>query len=71
LDPPGEERGCAVGGGDAVKRNGFRPAGGSVDYREEIGETCGLREWSHEIHVDVFETAAWYGDGFRSQVDVF
>jgi hypothetical protein len=70
LDPSGEERGCAVGGGDVAERYGFRPAGGPVDYRKEIGETCGLREWSHKIHVDVFETAAGNGDGFRSQVDV-
>jgi len=66
LDPPREKRGCAIGGGYVAERNSFRPAGGSVDYREKIGETCRLRKWSHQIHVDVFETAAGYGDGFRS-----
>jgi hypothetical protein len=70
LYPAGEECSCAVGGSDAAERDGFWSAGGPVDYREKIGETRGLWKGSYQVDVDVFKTAAWYGDGLWCQVYV-
>ncbi len=63
LYPAREQCSCAVGGGDAAERYCFRPACGSVDYREKIGKTRGLWKGSYQVDVDVFKTAAWHGDG--------
>jgi hypothetical protein len=35
-----------------------------------MGETVGLRQGAHEVHVDVGKTPTWYGDVFRQHVDV-
>jgi hypothetical protein len=40
LDPPVEQPGCAIGGGNGGERNGFRPACCPVQDCEEIGVTC-------------------------------
>jgi hypothetical protein len=70
LNPAKEEGGRAVGGGDTAEGNSFRPAGGPVNYREEVGETRRLWKGAHQIHMYVFETAVRDGDGCRRKMYV-
>ncbi len=63
LNPAREEGSRAVGGGDTAERDSFRPAGGPVNYREEVGEPRRLWKGSHQVNMNVLETVVGNGDG--------
>jgi hypothetical protein len=70
LNPAREEGSCAVGGGDTAERDGFWPAGGSVDDREKIGEARRLWKGSYQVDMDVLEAAVGNGDGCWRKMNV-
>ncbi len=49
-------------GGDRYR---LWPAGGSVNDGEQVGKTFGCRQGTHQVHVDVAETAGGYRDVLR------